>query len=386
MREEGAQKKVSVTVIAKWISIFFGMAIFVPAMLGQETSPSKSQDWSTIRGPAWNGKSLENGIAEHWPREGPPVLWTRQLGQGYSAFIAWDHFVATQYQDLAGQYVVCLSANTGATKWRYHYGWAYDPAGVYPGPRSTPVYDNGFVYFTSPTGLVGCLKADSGKLVWSIELERTFEVKVPGFGYSCSPIVLGNKILLPVGARDASMVALDKSTGFVHWKGVYPKPLESHVRSRNAESSASYCSAYPITFQGRSCVVATLQNVIAWHVAIANLSKRTESRNHLQRVQSIVALLFLVTTCLAYFLLCRRLSLLFEWAFLGGFLAAVPFNLLSKNLFRPCDTWTGDASFCGNDRTGWLSRNRWTKTWQFLLTGLGFSAFYWSSVAILYCR
>ena len=701
-------------VAMKWIGVFIGMAIFVQSLLGQEASPSKNQDWSTIRGPAWNGISLEIGLAEHWPPEGPPVFWTRDLGQGYSAFIAWDHLVATQYQDLAGQYVVCLSADTGATKWRYHYGWAYDPAGVYPGPRSTPVYDNGFVYFTSPTGLVGCLKADSGKLVWSIELERTFEVKVPGFGYSCSPIVLGNKILLPVGARDASLVALDKATGSVLWKGVYPTPVGGHIRSRGTESSASYCSVYPINFQGRSCVVVTLQNVIvcydsetgeliwrydlssgydehsawpiyeepflwiagpfqrgselleitaetkrpirsvrqsrlmsndifssvlydgalfgfdlqeaqakthrtsrgifrcvdfrsgqelwsvgngrlqrsptkttsdsaimsgsvtkellighatvlvadrklilmndlgelilarasrekyeelsrttllggeicwtqpvlshlrlfvrnhsravcvylgepeslephlkkksipasaipqgkfrdiaslllgvepeylfdlpsitwlwrwylisligilggsfaivqlciglfkfasrhvtsreekafswlerletwafwivafvlgalgttviskwtqefiftwhiclyvAWHVAIANLSKRTESRNHLRRIQSIGALLFLLTTCLAYFLLCRRLSLLFEWAFLGGFFAAVPFNLLSKN-----------------DRTGWFSRNRWTKTWQFILTGLGFSAFYWSSVAILYCR
>ena len=118
--------QVSVTVIAKWISFFFGMAIFVPTLLGQVASPSKNQDWSTIRGPAWNGNSLENGIAEHWLPEGPPILWTRDFGQGYSAFIAWDHLVATQYQDLAGQYAAlgrsiclrapdhCREASTGA--------------------------------------------------------------------------------------------------------------------------------------------------------------------------------------------------------------------------------------------------------------------------------
>ena len=119
---------------------------------------------------------------------------------------------------------------------------------------------------------------------------------------------------------------------------------------------------------------------------MANLSKRTASRNHLQRVQSIGALLFLLTTCLAYFLICRRLSLLFEWAFLGGFFAAVPFHLLSKNLCRPVDTWAGDTSSGKNAPTGRLRKNRFTKTWRLIMTGLGFSAFYWSSVAILYCR
>ena len=105
---------------------------------------------------------------------------------------------------------------------------------------------------------------------------------------------------------------------------------------------------------------------VAWHVAVANMSKRTEKRNTLQRVKSIGALLFLLITCLVYFLLCRRLSLLFEWTFLGGFVAAVPFNLAGKRLSV---TWPA-----------------WKKTWQFVMTGLGFSAFYWSSVAILYSR
>lgn len=248
-----------------FITILIWATICVSTLLGQEPLGSVNSNWPTIRGPAWNGQSFETGIAEKWPKEGPPVLWTRELGQGYSSFIAWDNYVATQFQTIGGQYVICLFSDSGRTKWQYRYDWPYDPAGVYPGPRSTPTHDDGFVYFTSPSGLIGCLNAESGSLVWSIQLEKTFSVKVPGFGYSCSPIVEGEKIFLPVGGRDASMVALDKRSGKIIWKAVDSKSIVGTPTLKSSESTASYASAYPISFRGRRCVVGYLQNTIVCH-------------------------------------------------------------------------------------------------------------------------
>ena len=231
----------------------------------QDDASSIDTNWPTIRGANFDGHSLEKEIADSWPVEGPAVLWTRELGQGYSAFIAWDESVATQYQQLSGQYIICLDANTGSTKWEYRYDWPYDPAGVYPGPRSTPTYDNGFVYFTSPSGFVSCLNAITGVEIWTISLEKRFGVSVPGFGYACSPIVVSDSIVLPVGAPEASIVALDKMTGDTKWKAVDQKPPGPANSSARKESEASYCSAYPIVFQGRSCVVCYLQNAIVCH-------------------------------------------------------------------------------------------------------------------------
>lgn len=228
----------------------------------QESTSVSKAIWPTIRGAAFDGHSPENEIADQWPAEGPPVLWSRELGQGYSAFIAWDNYVATQYQQLSGQYIICMAADSGKTRWEFRYDWPYDPAGVYPGPRSTPTFDSGFVYFTSPSGQVGCLNADTGVKVWSMDLEQRFGVKAPGFGYACSPIVVGDNIVLPVGAREASVVALDKRTGDTKWKAVDAK---SSVPSSSRESEASYCSAYPIAFSGRSCIVCYLQNAIVCH-------------------------------------------------------------------------------------------------------------------------
>lgn len=221
--------------------------------------------WSSIRGAAFDGHSSEKEIANQWPAEGPPVLWSRDLGQGYSSFVAWDNYIATQYQQLSGQYIICMAADSGKTKWEYRYDWPYDPAGVYPGPRSTPTFDSGFVYFTSPSGQVACLNADTGVKVWSMELTQRFGVKAPGFGYSCSPIVVGDKIVLPIGAHDASVVALDKKTGDTKWKSVDAKSSVLSSTSGSRDSEASYCSAYPIVFRGRSCIVCYLQNAIVCH-------------------------------------------------------------------------------------------------------------------------
>jgi hypothetical protein len=65
-------------------------------------------------------------IADAWPVDGPSVLWTCELGQGYSAFVAVADAgdgdvntagagparVFTQAQTLAGQVVLCLNAET----------------------------------------------------------------------------------------------------------------------------------------------------------------------------------------------------------------------------------------------------------------------------------
>ena len=104
---------------------------------------------------------------------------------------------------------------------------------------------------------------------------------------------------------------------------------------------------------------------VAWHVAISNMSERSTKRSVTQRAQSAAAAIFLLLTCSIYFLLCRRLSLVFEWVFLCGFLAALPFNLVAKHMSL---------------------NNRWRSVWQAVLTAFGFSAFYWSSAAILILR
>lgn len=211
---------------------------------GGEADPG----WPFVRGPQYDGHSPEKHLADSWPQDGPPVLWSRPLGQGYSSFIAWDHRVATQYQTLAGQYVVCMDADTGKTIWEHRYAWPYEPASVYPGPRSTPTYSGGRVYFATPRAQIGCLAADDGQLMWQVDLQRRYGGKGADFGYSCAPLVIDEMVLMPVGGAGCAMVALDATDGSPVWK--------------SGDDAASYTPAQPISFAGRKLVLGYLQNAL----------------------------------------------------------------------------------------------------------------------------
>ena len=203
--------------------------------------------WPFVRGPNFDGASAEIHLAEEWPAAGPPVLWTRSLGQGYSGFVAQDDRVYTQYQDFGGQYVVCLAADTGKTIWRCRYDWPYELAGMYPGPRATPTLAAGRIYFAAPSGVVGCLSG-RGSLVWSVDLKQQFQGRGTDFGYACSPTVDRDLLFLPVGGKRACMVALDAGDGSLVWAA--------------GSDSASYTPAMPIVRDGRRQVVGYLEHAL----------------------------------------------------------------------------------------------------------------------------
>ena len=206
--------------------------------------------WPFVRGPDFDGHSAEIHLADSWPQDGPPVLWVRGLGQGFSGFVAARGRVYTQYQDIGGQYVVCLAADSGKTVWQYRYDWPFEMAGMYPGPRATPTLAHGRVYFAGPDGTVGCL-SQAGKLQWSVNLKEKYDGQGTGFGCACSPTVVGERFLVPVGGRGASLVALDCSDGSVVWTA--------------GSDPASYTPALPIMRAGRRQVIGYLQNSLVAH-------------------------------------------------------------------------------------------------------------------------
>jgi len=229
--------------------------LFTPGASPRPVEPTAESEveggptWPHLRGPAYCGVSKETGLADSWPRGGPPLIWKQEIGRGYSGLIAVGNRVFTQRQTATEQSVVCLDAETGNQVWEHRYGWAYEPGGMYPGPRATPTWHAGRVYFAGPDGLVRCLRADNGARLWSVNVNEQYGGRGTEFGYACSPLVEAGKVILPVGGARASVVALDAQDGSTVWA--------------SGSQPASYCSALPITLGGRRLVAAFLQNALA---------------------------------------------------------------------------------------------------------------------------
>jgi outer membrane protein assembly factor BamB len=205
--------------------------------------------WPQWRGPTHDGISRETDLVDSWPNSGPQVLWSRSLGQGFSSFVAVGDRVYTQTQSVTEQAVICLEADSGKTIWSYRYAWPSEANGLYPGPKATPTYHEGRVYYAAPDGVVGGLDAADGSLIWSVNPKRQYHGRGTDFGCSCSPLVIDGKVIIPVGGPMASVVALNATDGTTAWS--------------SGDAAASYCTPVPITYRGQKQVLTFLENTLA---------------------------------------------------------------------------------------------------------------------------
>lgn len=225
-----------------------GFLVTVVALvsLGASSVVLGSEDWPHLRGPRYDGTSSETGLSDSWPAKGPPQYWSIELGQGHSGFIAAEGALFTQRQTLGGQFLLCLDPHDGHPIWETRYDWAWQPKGAYPGPYASPTWYKGKVYYNSPAGITGCVDARTGASIWSRNLREEFQGRGCEFGYAATPFVEDDRVVVPVGGPSSSLVALNADTGQTIWTA--------------GSDPASYCPAFPFTFQGKRCVVGYLQN------------------------------------------------------------------------------------------------------------------------------
>ncbi len=174
-----------------------------------------ADDWPQWRGPRRDGISAETGWLDRWPEGGPRVLWTAEVGTGFSSFAVAAGRVYTLGNSDNTDTVFCLNADTGAGVWKHSYPSDLEPKYFEGGPTSTPTVDGDRVYTLGRWGDAFCFEAASGKVVWSKNLQKATGLPVPGWGFGGSPCVQGDLLLLNLGESGA---ALEKATGKGVWK------------------------------------------------------------------------------------------------------------------------------------------------------------------------
>jgi outer membrane protein assembly factor BamB len=173
--------------------------------------------WPQIRGPARDGHSPEVGLLRSWGEGAPRLLWRQPIGEGYSGIAAAGGRLFTLAAYGEEEYALGLDAATGRELWRVALGENFHEE-FGNGPRATPTVDGEVVYAVGSTGRLARLLAASGEKLWEVDLTRAFGMPVPQRGYSPSPLVDGDLLVLEVGgAEGRALVALDKKTGATRW-------------------------------------------------------------------------------------------------------------------------------------------------------------------------
>src|SRR5262249_54470443 len=132
---------------------------------------------------------------------------------------------ALKHDKLKGkERVLCFAAGDGKSLWQYEYDCPYDVS--YPaGPRCTPTVTAGKVYALGTMGPLHCLDAATGRVAWAHDFPKEYGAKIPIWGCSGHPLVVGQKVIVPVGGEGSVLVAFDKDTGQEVWRALSAKEI-----------------------------------------------------------------------------------------------------------------------------------------------------------------
>jgi outer membrane protein assembly factor BamB len=194
-----------------------------------------ADDWPQFLGPQRNGVSAEKGLATFWPKNGPPLVWEKQVGEGYSGPVVSGQRLILFHRVGDEEVVECLNAGTGKGVWKFAYATDYqDALNKGNGPRSTPVMADEKVITLGPGGWLHCLEMKTGQKVWGRNIVQDYRVPGSYFGVGTSPLVEDNRVLVNVGGKGAGIVAFDLGTGKEVWKATtdgasYSSPVAGTV-------------------------------------------------------------------------------------------------------------------------------------------------------------
>jgi outer membrane protein assembly factor BamB len=202
----------------------------------------RAADWPQFLGPERNGTSRETGLLTSWPEKGPPILWDKSIGEGYSGpVVAGDKLILFHRLDNK-EVVECLDANTGNGLWKSPYTTEYvDKYGKGNGPRATPLIAGDRVYTLGVDGVLLALDLRTGKKVWHHDLTKEYQLAENFFGIATSPLVEGDLLLVNVGPPGEGVLTFHKETGKEVWKAKC--------------EPASYSSPVAVTINGTRHVI-----------------------------------------------------------------------------------------------------------------------------------
>jgi outer membrane protein assembly factor BamB len=212
-----------------------------------------SQDWPDWRGIGRDGIWPETGIIEKFDTEQLTPKWSVPIGSGYSGpTVSKGRVYLTDLIKVPSQTegVLCFDELTGEKIWEFRYPCEYSGVGYPAGPRASVVLDDGNAYSLGTMGNLFCFDAKTGNVSWQKDLNNEYEIRMPTWGISATPIINNDKIILQIsGSNNACVIALNKDTGEEIW--------------RNLDDVAGYSAPIIIENNGKQTVVVWTENSVS---------------------------------------------------------------------------------------------------------------------------
>lgn len=223
----------------------------------------QGQDWPQWRGPNRAAKATGFNAPAQWPEQ-LNQKWKVTVGSGDStpALVGDRLYVFTRVGN--DETIRCLNADTGEEIWqdKYEAKAVTGPPSSHPGPRSSPTVADGKVVTFGVTGVISCLNADSGELLWR---KNDFPDSWPRFFTSMSPIITDGICIAHLGNDEkGAVIAYNLTDGGHKWEWDGDGP--------------TYSSPVLMTADGvKQVVVQTAKNLIGLTVADGKLLWKIET-------------------------------------------------------------------------------------------------------------
>lgn len=208
-----------------------------------------AQDWPQWRGANRDGKVSGFEVPKIWPSELTPQ-WKVTVGLGDASPILADGKVYSFTRLADSEVIMCLDVATGKELWQNKYAAVAitgPDSSQHPGPRSTPAIGEGRIVTLGIGGVLSCLDAKTGNMIWRNE---EFTKDLPGFFTSLSPLIIQGMCVVHLGGKEVGqIIAFDLKTGKQKWQTVSDGP--------------SYASPLMMTVKGKKQIVElTAKNLI----------------------------------------------------------------------------------------------------------------------------